>query len=156
MYHFDAERFFRGNNLLITSQELILNSIRNEQYITAREQLGKYLHTHQDFYSHSSWIEMGEDGTYKALGEINAFNENIATINIGYDEGEIEDDEPVVKPTNVLKCSHGGIIDTTDNIPALGGINKDVKINIYSPHYYHQEQAANAAIESTYLFLKKL
>jgi hypothetical protein len=30
MYHFDAERFVRGNNLLITSQELILNSIRNE------------------------------------------------------------------------------------------------------------------------------
>jgi acetolactate synthase small subunit len=67
-----------------------------------------------------------------------------------------EDGQPVLKPTNVLKCSHGGIIDTTSNIPALGGINKDVKTSLLSPHYYHQESAANAAIESTYLFLKKL
>jgi hypothetical protein len=189
MYHFDAERFVRGNNLLLTSQELILTSIRNGQYSIAREQLGKYLHTHQDFYSHSNWIEMNETRAYKLLGEINAFNGNVATINMstcsncrkpcdicyyecvdninplinqekiftsGYYVGEVEDGQPVDKPTNVLKCSHGSIIDTTGDIPALGGINKDVKTSIISPHYYFQEKAANAAIESTYLFLKKL
>ncbi|CAF1408485.1 unnamed protein product [Rotaria sp. Silwood1] len=132
---------------------------------------------------------MGENGTYKALGEIHALNENIATINMstylnygkpcdvcfyeyidniiplinhkkiftsGYDVREMEDDEPVVKPKNVLKCSHGGIIDTTDNISTRGGINKDVRTNIYLPSRYRQETAANAAIELTYLFLKKL
>ena len=162
MYHFDAERFVRGNNLLITSQELIITFIRNEQYSLAREQLGKYLHPHQDFYSHSNWIEMNETGAYKLLGEINAFNGNVATINMstcsncqkacdiceyecvdnilpllnqekiftsGYYVGEVEDGQPVVKPTNVLKCSHGSIIDTTGNIPAVGGINKDMKAN---------------------------
>ena len=189
MYHFDAERFVRGNNLLIISQEFIIYLIQNGQYTLAREQLGKYLHTHQDFYSHSNWIEMGEKHAYRSLGEIDAFNGNVATINMstclncqkpcptcsynctnniipllneqkiftsGYYFDETEDDQPVNKPTNVLKCSHGGIIDQTSDIPALGGINKDVKTTILSPHYYHQEKAADVAIESSYLFLKKL
>ncbi|CAF3667257.1 unnamed protein product [Rotaria sp. Silwood1] len=73
-----------------------------------------------------------------------------------YYVGEIEDDESVLKPTNILKCSHGGVIDKTGNISAVGCSNKDVKIFLLSPHYYYQEKAANAAIESTYLFLKKL
>lgn len=190
MYHFDAERFIRGNNLLLTSQELILNSIRNEQYSIAREQLGTYLHTLQDFYSHSNWIEMGENNSYLLLGEINAFNSsNVATINMstclncdrpckecpyecvnnilpslnqekiftsGYYVDESEDGQPVPKPTNVLKCSHGNVVDKTSDIPALGGINKDMKSSLLSPHYYHQEIAANVAIEATYLFFKKL
>lgn len=189
-FHFDAERFIRGNNLLLTSQELILNSIRNGQYSTAREQLGTYLHTHQDFYSHSNWIEMNGTNAYKLLGEINAFyNNNVATINMstclncqkpckecpyecvnniipllnqekiftsGYYVDQSEDGKPVPKPTNVLKCSHGNILDKTSDIPALGGINKDMKTSVLSPHYYNQEKAANAAIQSTYLFLKKL
>ena len=74
----------------------------------------------------------------------------------GYYVGEVEDDHPVPKPTNVMKCSHGGIIDKTDDLPAVGGINKDVKTSLLSPHDYDQETAANVAIQSTYLFLRKL
>ncbi|CAF1530897.1 unnamed protein product [Rotaria sp. Silwood1] len=76
----------------------------------------------------------------------------------GYYVGEIEDDESVLKPTNVLKCSHGSdVMDKTGDIPAVDCSNKDVKTFLLSPHYYHlQEKVANAAIESTYLFLKKL
>ncbi|CAF4066824.1 unnamed protein product [Rotaria sp. Silwood1] len=181
-YHFDAEMFVKSNDLLVKSQELILNSIRNGQYPAAREQLGKYLHIHQDFYSHSNWIEMGETGAYRPLGEIGAFNGKVATIDMstclnctnpnsaenyvcvdninptinrqklftsGYFGDQFEDDEPVLKPTNVLKCSHGGLLDETRHQPAVGGINKDVNTIKFSPHHYHHKQAANAAIEST-------
>ena len=60
MYHFDAERFVRGNQWLLDAQQIILDALQNEQYEIARTYLGRYLHTHQDFYSHSNWIEMGE------------------------------------------------------------------------------------------------
>ncbi|CAF4897937.1 unnamed protein product, partial [Rotaria sp. Silwood1] len=45
-----------------------------------------------------------------------------------YYVGEIEDDESVLKPTNILKCSHGGVIDKTGNISAVGCSNKDESI----------------------------
>ncbi len=46
-----------------------------------------------------------------------------------------EDGEPIEKPTNVEKCSHGSVMDTSSHLPAIGGINKDTIIAIYSPHF---------------------
>ncbi len=46
--------------------------------------------------------------------------------------------EPVIKPTNVEKCSHGSVMDETAHSPAVGGINKDTMTPIYSPHYQLQ------------------
>ncbi len=46
-----------------------------------------------------------------------------------------EDNEPIEKPTNVEKCSHGSVMDTSSHLPAIGGINKDTIIAIYSPHF---------------------
>lgn len=49
-----------------------------------------------------------------------------------------ENKEPVLKPNNVAKCSHGSIIDTTAHQAPIGGINKDSTKIEYSPHYYFQ------------------
>jgi hypothetical protein len=49
-----------------------------------------------------------------------------------------ENDEPIIKPTNVEKCSHGSVMDTTSHQVATGGINKDTMTPIYSPHYHLQ------------------
>jgi hypothetical protein len=46
--------------------------------------------------------------------------------------------EPVLKPKNVGKCSHGSVMDTTAHEPAIGGINKDSMTPVYSPHYHLQ------------------
>ena len=46
--------------------------------------------------------------------------------------------QPVTKPTNVDKCSHGSVMDKTAENPAIGGINKDSMTPVYSPHYYLQ------------------
>jgi hypothetical protein len=46
--------------------------------------------------------------------------------------------QPVMKPTNVEKCSHGSVMDETSHSPAIGGINKDTMTPVYSPHYHLQ------------------
>ena len=57
----------------------------------------------------------------------------------GYVSNEYnENDEPVVKPTNVAKCSHGSVMDKSAHEPPIGGINKDTMTSVYSPHYHLQ------------------
>ena len=47
-------------------------------------------------------------------------------------------DEPIIKPTSVVKCSHGSVMDKTSHQEAIGGINKDTMTPVYSPHFYLQ------------------
>lgn len=46
--------------------------------------------------------------------------------------------EPVTKPKNVEKCSHGSILDDSAHTSPIGGINKDTMTPVYSPHYHLQ------------------
>ncbi len=46
-----------------------------------------------------------------------------------------EDNEPIVKSTDVEKCSHGSVMDASSHLPAIGGMNKDTITPIYSPHF---------------------
>jgi hypothetical protein len=46
--------------------------------------------------------------------------------------------EPIIKSTNVEKCSHGSVMDTTSDQVPIDGINKDTMTPIYSPHYHLQ------------------
>lgn len=57
-YHFDAERFFEANAQIVRHVELAVRAIRDDKYDEARKCCGRALHTVQDFYSHSSWLEM--------------------------------------------------------------------------------------------------
>jgi len=45
-----------------------------------------------------------------------------------------ENNDPINKPINVEKCSHGSVSDSSSHIPAIGGINKDANSLIFSPH----------------------
>ena len=49
----------------------------------------------------------------------------------------------IVKPDG--KCSHGGAIGESQDLPATGGINKDSTHDKLSPHYYLHVQAATTA-----------
>ena len=77
--HFNSERFQEGQNLLVELRHIIIVSIEKEDYSVARIQAGRFLHTLQDFYSHSNWIEIGNSEPYPVLGNPNQNPENIVS-----------------------------------------------------------------------------
>ena len=77
--HFDSEEFQSGQNRLIAGREVIVASIKGEDYTNARKETGRILHTLQDFYSHSNWIEMGNTKPYSVLGQPGKRPERIAS-----------------------------------------------------------------------------
>lgn len=60
--HFDSEQFKSGQDRLLSLRRAISGKISKKAYSSAREFTGRMLHTLQDFYSHTNWIEnlMGE------------------------------------------------------------------------------------------------
>nr|XP_022340887.1 von Willebrand factor A domain-containing protein 7-like [Crassostrea virginica] len=56
-------------------------------------------------------------------------------------------------PPKMGKCSHGGPYDSSKDIPATGGINKETSSPELSPHFDLHKQAGEAAIKATYDFL---
>jgi len=69
--HFDNELFAQASQRLIDLKNSVISKITAEPRDgrRAREDLGTALHTLQDFYSHSNWIETrGSDSVNDALG----------------------------------------------------------------------------------------
>ena len=69
--HFDSERFQDGQNRLVMIRENVVSSIRMKNFDMARRDAGRLLHTLQDFYSHSNWVENGNSDIYRVLGRKN-------------------------------------------------------------------------------------
>lgn len=69
-YHFDNEDFSGGSNRLISLKERIITKIisNNPPVGSARSDLGGALHTVQDFYAHSNWVELGNSDINLKLG----------------------------------------------------------------------------------------
>jgi hypothetical protein len=53
------------------------------------------------------------------------------------------------KPKVGMKCSHGGILDSSSSVEAKGGINKDSGFSMISPHANLHLRAADLAIKHT-------
>ena len=77
--HFDSEEFQTGQNRLTELRALVANHINNQNYVRARIGTGRLLHTLQDFYSHSNWIEMENTEPYSVLGQPGQRPRNIAS-----------------------------------------------------------------------------
>ncbi|XP_066535413.1 von Willebrand factor A domain-containing protein 7-like [Hoplias malabaricus] len=163
-YHFDDESFLNGRDLITNGTSIVKASVRQQNYETAREKLGEILHTLQDFYSHSNWIELGNTRPYSNLIKPNTKIENIADSEtcrscVGNDcsnnileyiitekkltSGYFSLSSPS-KPKG--KCSHGGLADFTSYIDPKGGINKD---GTNSEHGNLHKQAAGIAIAAS-------
>ena len=157
--HFDGEQFQQGAKRLIRlRQELITSLLKGDKLKHARNLAGSALHTLQDFYSRSNWIELGNSVPFDVLGqpgneisEIFVAGPNEATctgclsdqdrndkcgknlitgkLTSGYRSGQ-----DVRKPVNKGKCSHGGRTDDSRFQSATGGINKDSTSIEESPH----------------------
>lgn len=56
-YHFDSDNFQKSANLISESRAAIIESVRSGSPQNARKILGMTLHTIQDFYAHSNWVE---------------------------------------------------------------------------------------------------
>lgn len=69
-YHFDNEEFSSGSSRLVNLKEQIITKITsdNAPLGSARSDLGGALHTLQDFYAHSNWIELGNNDINSKLG----------------------------------------------------------------------------------------
>ncbi|XP_017319799.1 von Willebrand factor A domain-containing protein 7 [Ictalurus punctatus] len=137
-YHFDNEEFLSGRDLITQGISAVKYSVYQQSYEAARETLGKILHTLQDFYSHSNWIEMGKKEPYSNLIKPDTLIKNITDsetcrpCNSSICTGNIL--EQVIAQQKLTsgyfglfkpkgKCSHGGSLDPTSL--GKGGINKD-------------------------------
>jgi len=79
--HFDSELFAAATQRLIDLRTSAVSKITptTPNGRGAREDLGTALHTIQDFYSHSNWIEIGSSGVNSALGRSTMANPPAAT-----------------------------------------------------------------------------
>jgi hypothetical protein len=73
--HFDDELFMLTNNNLIRLRNTALSDLQKGKYIAARKQVGFALHSIQDFYAHTNWIDLGKACCATRLGFKDAFTE---------------------------------------------------------------------------------
>jgi hypothetical protein len=177
--HFDGESFSEGQARIINLRNGTIMSLQRDDAQGARIQLGSALHTIQDFYSHSNWVELDNTAPHPGLGRPgNALNRLPATtatcrnctsggvfsfpdcsmnlitngLTSGYYGGE---DPPFdVKPSG--KCSHGGPLDSSARGRSGEGINKDSTSRTASPHDFLHNQAAAVAKEATKQFIRDI
>ncbi|XP_042599631.1 von Willebrand factor A domain-containing protein 7 [Cyprinus carpio] len=177
VYHFDSERVEGATQMLreFWGQTVLLTQAK--EYQGARRSLGQLFHSLQDFYSHSNWVEMGQQAVYLHLlhpeePSVPVASEETPTCAECYRfscynnllEEMIRQTEPLlttgyfsaypVKPPG--KCSHGGILDSSRHQGAEGGINKDSTSPLFSPHHYLHKEAAHLATTATLRVLQDL
>jgi len=70
--HFTNERFLEGTTELINQRRRVISSVATPDKPadgrTARQALGRALHSIQDFYSHSNWVEQGKSSPIGSFG----------------------------------------------------------------------------------------
>lgn len=79
--HFDAENFQEGNARLLALRSCVIREILSGSLENARVSAGRLLHTLQDFYSHSNWIELGNRIPHPDLAKVGRAPSNIALPN---------------------------------------------------------------------------
>uniref|UniRef100_S4RXW9 von Willebrand factor A domain containing 7 n=1 Tax=Petromyzon marinus TaxID=7757 RepID=S4RXW9_PETMA len=182
-YHFDAEMFVAAQQKLVSQRNGLIRLLKKKDvttsdYSMARKLTGILLHTLQDFYSHSNWIEMGNTEPKNDIFDFSAAevadvptctncgstcSGNIRPeINVnrlltsGYYSSQNTDSTPITKPDGKWKCSHGGLFDSTRWDNAKGGINKDGSLELFSPHYNLHGKAVDVATKATINFFRDL
>ncbi|XP_045102438.1 uncharacterized protein LOC123498935 isoform X2 [Portunus trituberculatus] len=176
-YHMDGERLVEGHTLLQGRYQQLIRTITVDRtYDFSRELLGTSLNGIQDFYSQSTWIELGRNSILEGLGLPGADIGEVAgpgdatctdcasasgactgnviptgRLSSGYYEYTAvgADDFIVPKPDGAGKCSHGGPQDASAAKAAVGGINKESTSPCFSPHHHLHQQAVDLAISAS-------
>ncbi|XP_072534535.1 von Willebrand factor A domain-containing protein 7-like [Salminus brasiliensis] len=145
MHHFNGETFTEGQILITQGMAAVKSNTLKGNVQAARETLGRVLHTLQDFYSHSNWVELGNKKTHPNLIRRDFTISNVADV----DTPTCSDCASGTCPNQLLpsilskkeltsgylglsspnkpkgKCSHGGDSDLSSTQDPRGGINKD-------------------------------
>ncbi|GLY29860.1 hypothetical protein [Kineosporia sp. NBRC 101731] len=162
--HFDSEDFGGSQARLIDLVNQVKTQMDANNTTGARESLGGALHTLQDFYSHTNWIELGRTGVNTNLGKAGASVGKIADPTENTCDGSTligraapGSADPVLtsgyyKINRPGKCRHGGALDTGSRV---SGINKDTDSRAISPHDSLHPQAAAMATEATQEFIRR-
>ena len=175
-YHCDGENLTNCNSVINVALSKVISQLKADNVEDARKELGGALHTLQDFYSHSNWIELGHTSPHPEIGKpgpisnvappgtntcIDAptlsvcFKDNLTTsfLTSGYFAGQGRD-----KP--IGKCRHGGGFDGS---PGRGGISKDMSSCLLtgdglfdSPHHDSHPAATALAARASFEVLKDI
>jgi hypothetical protein len=160
--HFDGENFAGGQDRLVNLAEVMVAQLQLDNRENARRSMGQALHTVQDFYSHTNWVELGHTGANPDLGragrtlgplatenEPTCIGSELTTGNLtsGYYGGEDR------QPPHRWKCRHGGPLDFG---AGHGGINKDLSDPAWSPHHGQHAAAVVAATAGTEQFVRDI
>lgn len=167
--HFDSESFTQASGLVAMRLNSAKNNLEADNLYHARAYFGQAMHTLQDFYAHSNWIELGRTepnaniGSGIVLGKYasksmptcrNCNSTDCAKDNIlpeiiensWLTSGYFGLTPLAEKPLG--KCSHGASVDYTTNKEATGfGINKDFATSDHGMFYHYD--AARVAYEAT-------
>src|SRR5258706_7578568 len=176
--HFDGENFDGGKTRVENLEQAVVSALQSEDAAGARQSLGQALHTIQDFYSHSTFVESGGSGANSAIWDpasplsfasrptptcadctitvlpdgtvIEDCSHNLLTnaLTSGYYGHEDS------TPANGSKCRHGGPFDSGPG--PEGGINKDTIFETFSPHNSFHGAAASSAREATKAFIRDI
>jgi len=176
-YHCDDEQLNECSNTVKSDTDEGIKRIQAADYDSARKVIGHVVHTLQDFYSHSNWIEMQSGPVvnhqmgYGNLDNVAAKGENTCSyspivealgpavaclamnpnniITTHLTSGYYKG-EGIGIPPGVTKCFHGGSLDGYGH----QGINKDASVcsmvvMIVSPHATWHTAAVKAATAAT-------
>ncbi|KAM4620395.1 von Willebrand factor A domain-containing protein 7-like, partial [Polymixia lowei] len=170
-FHFDDEKFEEGRKIITDGILAIKASNKQDNFEVARKKLGEIVHPLQDFYSHSNWVEIGNELPNSNLIRSDTSIGNIADKNRATCRSCVGNEMTVDDCTNNIledilqekilttgyfsldsqikpqgKCSHGDFIDKTSRTEPKGGISKDTKT---SSHGHLNTEATNLAIAAT-------
>lgn len=68
--HFDGESFQMGHERIQKLRQMMEDSLKSGKAADARQYLGRCLHSIQDFYSHSNWVELDLATPSQTLGRL--------------------------------------------------------------------------------------
>ena len=174
--HFDGENFDAGQAFIQERLRIVELALSNNDAHKARFYLGQALHTLQDFYAHSNWVELGNSSPHPAVGRLvgiagqaaqseetcrdcivesvcNDCSQNITTSKLT--SGYFGDQDRSL-PDEAMKCNHGGIFDSAAPDVLGFGINKDTETCELSPHWHLHELAVAVAKEASKQFIRDL
>jgi hypothetical protein len=159
--HFDAESFLQSQARIRSLADAVAGLLMAGKISDARLALGSALHTVQDFYSHTNYVERGNTTPAPQLvWPFPQFNLlDLAGSEATCDQAEPEPDTAYLTSgyygasggsRYISKCIHGGPF---DSLPGLG-INKDTLSGLYSPHHLLHFDAARLARLSTAEYIR--
>jgi hypothetical protein len=72
-HHFDNESFLKGSQWIVGLRDQVVVEAGQGHYVQARKLLGFALHTLQDFYAHSNWVNLGNTAIFASLLDLSNY-----------------------------------------------------------------------------------